>query len=340
MRSPADSSAVSSSLTIFTTCWPAVRLSRISAPTARSRTRATKSLTTLKLTSASSRARRTSRIAASTSASVTRPRPVRPARVARRRSLRLSNMRGRRPLLSVGIRPRGSRRRLVRGFWRHRGGAECTSWPGRRPWPDGRRRPRNAGPRAIGGRYPRARDRGPPASTRRRRRTTSSRRPALWRNGAFVRVWTAATISVFGSFVTRIALPFVAILTLHAGADRGRGAAQPRPGRGAARRVRRRRVGRPAAPPAGADLGRPRARGPAGHDPGRGDRRLADAARRCSSCRRSPPCSRRSSTSPTAPTCLGRRPERARPRERRAGGDQLGDGVRRVRRRRASSSTC
>ncbi len=42
--------------------------------------------------------------------------------------------------------------------------------------------------------------------------------PALWRNGAFVRVWTAATISVFGSFVTRIALPFVAILTLHAGA--------------------------------------------------------------------------------------------------------------------------
>lgn len=41
--------------------------------------------------------------------------------------------------------------------------------------------------------------------------------PSLWRNGAFVRVWTAATISVFGSFVTRIALPFVAILTLKAG---------------------------------------------------------------------------------------------------------------------------
>ena len=32
VRSPADSSAVSSSWTIFTTCWPAVRLSRISAP--------------------------------------------------------------------------------------------------------------------------------------------------------------------------------------------------------------------------------------------------------------------------------------------------------------------
>jgi MFS family permease len=39
----------------------------------------------------------------------------------------------------------------------------------------------------------------------------------LRRNGAFLRVWTAATISVFGSFVTRIALPFVAILVLRAG---------------------------------------------------------------------------------------------------------------------------
>jgi MFS family permease len=40
---------------------------------------------------------------------------------------------------------------------------------------------------------------------------------ALRRNGAFMRVWSAATVSVFGSFVTRIALPFVAILTLKAG---------------------------------------------------------------------------------------------------------------------------
>ena len=39
----------------------------------------------------------------------------------------------------------------------------------------------------------------------------------LWHNGAFLRVWSAATVSVFGSFVTRIALPFVAILVLHAG---------------------------------------------------------------------------------------------------------------------------
>jgi Na+/melibiose symporter-like transporter len=42
-------------------------------------------------------------------------------------------------------------------------------------------------------------------------------RSPLWRNQAFVRVWTAATISVFGSLVSGIALPFVAILVLGAG---------------------------------------------------------------------------------------------------------------------------
>jgi MFS family permease len=41
--------------------------------------------------------------------------------------------------------------------------------------------------------------------------------PSLRRNRAFMLVWSAATVSVFGSFVTRIALPFVAILTLKAG---------------------------------------------------------------------------------------------------------------------------
>jgi MFS family permease len=39
----------------------------------------------------------------------------------------------------------------------------------------------------------------------------------LWRNQAFVRVWSAASISIFGSLITRIALPLVAILTLGAG---------------------------------------------------------------------------------------------------------------------------
>jgi Na+/melibiose symporter-like transporter len=43
------------------------------------------------------------------------------------------------------------------------------------------------------------------------------RRSALWENPSFVRVWTAATISIFGSLVSGIALPFVAILVLGAG---------------------------------------------------------------------------------------------------------------------------
>ena len=41
---------------------------------------------------------------------------------------------------------------------------------------------------------------------------------ALWSNQAFVRVWSAATISIFGSLVTRIALPLAAILVLGSGA--------------------------------------------------------------------------------------------------------------------------
>src|SRR5205085_589057 len=40
----------------------------------------------------------------------------------------------------------------------------------------------------------------------------------LWRNSAFQRVWAAATVSIFGSLVTRVALPFVAITNLHADA--------------------------------------------------------------------------------------------------------------------------
>lgn len=39
----------------------------------------------------------------------------------------------------------------------------------------------------------------------------------LWSNHAFVRVWSAASISIFGSLITRIALPLVAILALGAG---------------------------------------------------------------------------------------------------------------------------
>lgn len=42
-------------------------------------------------------------------------------------------------------------------------------------------------------------------------------RPSLWRDRAFVAVWSASTISIFGSLITRTALPFAAILVLKAG---------------------------------------------------------------------------------------------------------------------------
>ncbi|HEX2756416.1 MAG TPA: MFS transporter [Candidatus Limnocylindrales bacterium] len=42
--------------------------------------------------------------------------------------------------------------------------------------------------------------------------------PGLWHEGDFVRLWAAATVSMLGSFITRSALPFTAILVLGAGA--------------------------------------------------------------------------------------------------------------------------
>jgi MFS family permease len=39
----------------------------------------------------------------------------------------------------------------------------------------------------------------------------------LWRNRSFLAVWSASTISVFGTLITRTALPFAAILVLDAG---------------------------------------------------------------------------------------------------------------------------
>ena len=41
--------------------------------------------------------------------------------------------------------------------------------------------------------------------------------PALWRDRTFVAVWSAGTVSLFGSLITRTALPFAAILILGAG---------------------------------------------------------------------------------------------------------------------------
>src|SRR5262245_12774828 len=45
-----------------------------------------------------------------------------------------------------------------------------------------------------------------------------SRIPSVWREHDFARLWAATTISMLGSFVTRTALPFAAILALGAGA--------------------------------------------------------------------------------------------------------------------------
>ena len=65
--------AVNSSLTIETICWAGFNPSNTLAPAAFSRTLRTKSLTTVKLTSASNNAKRISRIVSRKSASVTFP---------------------------------------------------------------------------------------------------------------------------------------------------------------------------------------------------------------------------------------------------------------------------
>src|SRR4051794_28976381 len=40
---------------------------------------------------------------------------------------------------------------------------------------------------------------------------------SIWRNGPFVRIWSASAISYFGTFITRTALPLAAIYVLGAG---------------------------------------------------------------------------------------------------------------------------
>jgi MFS family permease len=49
------------------------------------------------------------------------------------------------------------------------------------------------------------------------RKAISGDSPSLWRNGDFVRLWGAGTVTYFGSFITRTALPFAAILVLDSG---------------------------------------------------------------------------------------------------------------------------
>src|SRR5204863_8239944 len=84
--------AVSSSLTILTTCWPGLSWRCTSIPSARSLTVPVNCLTTLKLTSASSSARRISRIALLMSSSVSVPRARTSDSVACSFSARRSNI--------------------------------------------------------------------------------------------------------------------------------------------------------------------------------------------------------------------------------------------------------
>src|SRR5215469_2711786 len=90
----APSSSINPSWTIATTACAGVIDSSTSAPTARSRMRAMKSLTTPRLTSASSSAMRTSRSTSETSASLSLPRERSRVKIAARRSERDSNIDG------------------------------------------------------------------------------------------------------------------------------------------------------------------------------------------------------------------------------------------------------
>jgi hypothetical protein len=47
-------------------------------------------------------------------------------------------------------------------------------------------------------------------------------RSAIWRNADFRRLFVGATVSYFGSLVSGVALPLVAILTLDVGPPRSR----------------------------------------------------------------------------------------------------------------------
>ena len=86
------STSTRTSLTILITCWSGRTAFRTSTPTACSRTRDIKVLTTGRATSASSRASRTSRNAASTSASRSAPRLPSPLKTSWSLSFRLSNI--------------------------------------------------------------------------------------------------------------------------------------------------------------------------------------------------------------------------------------------------------
>ena len=89
---------------------------------------------------------------------------------------------------------------------------------------------------------------------------TKQTTPSLWRNSDFLKLWAGETVSVFGSSISQLAIPLVAILTLDAttfqvGALSAVESAPFLLVRAVGRGVRRPRKRRPA-PYLGADLGR------------------------------------------------------------------------------------
>src|SRR5262245_24277851 len=46
--------------------------------------------------------------------------------------------------------------------------------------------------------------------------TAGDRTPTLWRHADFMKLWVGQTISLFGSALSRLALPLIAALTLNA----------------------------------------------------------------------------------------------------------------------------
>ncbi|HEX7491922.1 MAG TPA: MFS transporter, partial [Candidatus Limnocylindrales bacterium] len=59
---------------------------------------------------------------------------------------------------------------------------------------------------------------GSPPEPSDRRAPTAPPRISLWRRPDYVKIWTAATISLLGSQVSLIAIPFIAAVVLHASA--------------------------------------------------------------------------------------------------------------------------
>ena len=105
----------------------------------------------------------------------------------------------------------------------------------------------------------------------------------LWRHRDFLKLWSAETISQFGSQVGQLALPLVAILVLDASAFEVAALGTVRVPSVHPLHAARRRLGRPAAPPTDPDRRRLRPRGAPRDRPDRVRRGRTDARRSSSS---------------------------------------------------------